>query len=52
MVMQEHEKCAFLETFDLPFNHQKTGSGDNLHFSRESLYELGRRYFKAFTEII
>ena len=43
----------FVETADLPSNHQDgTREGDNIHFSRNSLHILGRRYFEAYSKII
>lgn len=41
----------YVETADLPSNNQKTGDGDDIHFCREALLELGQRYFEAFKEI-
>lgn len=38
----------FVETGDLATNNDVTGSGDNIHFCRESLHSLGRRYFEAY----
>ena len=42
---------GFVETADLPSNNQKTGNGDNIHFCRESLHVLGRRYFSAWKQL-
>lgn len=42
------EKAAFVETADLPSNNQKTANGDDIHFCRESLHILGKRYFEKF----
>lgn len=42
---------AFVETDGLKSNNQVHGNQDTIHFSREALYELGERYFKAFCEI-
>lgn len=42
---------AFVETSDLPTNNEVTGSGDNIHFCRESLHILGRRYFDAYVKL-
>ena len=42
---------AFVETADLPSNNQKIGNGDNIHFCRESLHILGKRYFDAYQTI-
>ena len=43
---------VFIETADLPSNNQKTGNGDGIHFCRESLHTLGKRYFAAYRTII
>ena len=37
----------YVETLDLQSNNQKTGDGDEIHFCREALQELGNRYFDA-----
>lgn len=42
---------AFVETTGLVSNDEKTGNGDTIHFCRQSLYDLGHRYFKAFQSI-
>lgn len=36
---------------DLLSNNQKTGNGDDIHFCREALYVLGRRYFSAYKDV-
>ena len=41
-------KGCYIETADLRSNNQKTGDGDEIHFCREDLQELGRRYFAAY----
>ena len=41
----------FVETSGLLSNDQAVGDGDDIHFCRESLYELGRKYFDAFESI-
>ena len=51
-VVGNNDRCAFVETSDLLSNNQKTGNGDNIHFCRESLHELGRRYFSEYFKII
>lgn len=33
-------------------NDQKTKNGDDIHFCRESVYELGKRYFSAYDELM
>lgn len=47
------EECggAYIETADLRSNNQKFGSGDEIHFCREDLQELGRRYFAAYQKL-
>ena len=42
----------FVETDDLTTNNEVLGNGDGIHFSRESLHILGKRYFDAFFDII
>ena len=51
-VIIEAGNGAFVETADLPSNNEKTGNGDDIHFCRESLRVLGRRYFAAYRELI
>lgn len=51
-VVKETEKSGFVETDGLLSNDQKIGNKDELHFCRESLYELGHRYFKKFSQLI
>ena len=43
---------AYVEAGDLLSNNEKTGNGDDIHFCRESLHILGRRYFDAYQEIV
>ena len=43
--------AAFVETGGLPSNDEVLGGGDNIHFSRAALEELGRRYFEAYEGI-
>ena len=45
-------KGQYIETGDLRSNNQKFGSGDEIHFCREDLQELGRRYFSAYQKLI
>lgn len=42
----------YVETADLRSNDQKTGDGDTIHFCREDLQELGRRYFAGFKKLV
>ena len=51
-VCRDQAACGFVETDGLKSNDQEFGSGDDIHFSRRSLYELGRRYFEAFAAIV
>lgn len=41
----------YVETDDLRSNNQKFGSGDEIHFCREDLRELGHRYFEAYQNL-
>ena len=43
--------AAFVETSELHSNHQDTGNGDTVHFSREALNIMGVKYFNAFLGI-
>ncbi len=52
LITQESAYSAFIETSDLLSNNQKHGSGDKLHFCRQSLHDLGRRYFKEYKRIL
>lgn len=47
-VICEMGNAAFVETADLPSNNQKICNGDDIHFCRQSLHELGKRYFEAY----
>ena len=46
------EGGVFVETADLPSNNQTVANGDDIHFCRESLHVLGKRYFDAYSAII
>ena len=55
-VCKETAACAFVETDGLKSNKQELellmpGMEDTIHFSRQSLYELGRRYFDAYRKL-
>lgn len=43
---------AFIETSDLLSNNQMIANGDDIHFCRQALQELGYRYFLAFRKLI
>lgn len=43
---------AFVETSDLLSNDQANQNGDDIHFCRSALYELGNRYFEAFQGLL
>ncbi|MBR2044299.1 MAG: hypothetical protein IJ946_08195 [Clostridia bacterium] len=43
---------AFVKTDGLLSNNQKIGNKDVIHFCRQSLHELGERYFEAYKDII
>ena len=43
--------AIFLSTKGLPSNHQKIGNDDVIHFCRQSLYILGKRYFDAYMQL-
>jgi len=50
-VVSELGNSGFVESVGLLSNNQKIGNGDDIHFCRESLYELGKRYFQNFYKI-
>ena len=50
-VLDELGHTAFVASEGLLSNNQKIANGDDIHFCRESLYELGHRYFRAFLSI-
>ena len=43
---------VYIDTADLPSNNQKNGDGDEIHFCREALQELGCRYFAAYQKLM
>lgn len=43
---------AFAESCGLLSNDQAIGNGDDIHYCREALMELGRRYFEKYLECI
>ena len=54
-VCKENALCAFVETQGLKSNKQELEASmpeieDTIHFSRQALYELGRRYFDAYRQ--
>lgn len=42
---------AFADSEGLLSNNEKNNNGDDIHFCREALYELGDRYFKSFLKL-
>lgn len=50
-VVKTQQPAAFVETSDLLSNNQQIGNGDTIHFSKDSLYKLGHRYFEAFSKL-
>ncbi len=51
-VISEVGHGAFVQTSDLLSNNQALSNGDDIHFCRASQYELGKRYFAAFKDIV
>ena len=51
-VVNEIGNAGFVTTENLLSNNQKIENGDDIHFCRETLYELGKRYFKKYSELI
>ena len=50
-VCSEIGNAGFVTTENLKSNDEQTGNGDTIHFSRQSLYELGNRYFEAYKKL-
>ena len=46
-----NENGVFIEASDLLSNNEKISNGDVIHFCRESLHILGKRYFDAYMKI-
>ena len=51
-VLNDLGYSKFVDTKGLPSNDSVFHDGDAVHFSKESLYKLGKRYFKAYRELI
>ncbi len=51
-VTEESGNGGFVETSDLLSNDEMNKNGDDIHFCRESLHILGRRYFDEYKRII
>ena len=53
-VLSTYDKVNHVwNTDDLKSNSEMVeGNGDNIHFSRDACYELGRRYYEKFNEIM
>lgn len=45
------ECSAVIDASDLLSNNQSSGNNDLVHFCRESLYELGKRFFKEYVRL-
>jgi len=43
--------AGFVETDGLLSNNQKNGNGDDIHFCRDALYQMGARYYAAYRGI-
>lgn len=50
-VVDEIGNAGFVTTNNLLSNNQKIENGDDIHFCREALYMLGKRYFKEFYKL-
>jgi len=44
--------AAFVETAGLKSNNEDHGNGDDIHFSRDALNILGKRYFEAYKTML
>ena len=51
-LVKEVESCDFVEGNDLQSNNQALANNDPFHFSRESIYILGNRYFDAYKNLV
>lgn len=51
-VVEEEGTARFVDTAGLLSNNQKIGNGDEIHFCRDALRELGRRYYNAYKRIV
>jgi len=51
-VCADDKYSGFVETDGLQSNDQRFGNGDTIHFCREALYELGKRYYAKYSEIV
>ena len=51
-VLQEYGGGRFVCSNGLKSNNQVLFNGDDIHFSRASLYELGERYYAQFSNLI
>lgn len=52
-VFAENQDCAFIkDTLDLRCNNDILGNKDIVHFCKKDLYELGRRYYKTWKNMV
>lgn len=51
-VCAEVGHARFAETGGLLSNNQKVANGDVIHFCKDAVYEIGRRYFANYREIV
>ena len=51
-IAADNDRSAFVESEGLFSNNQMLKNGDNIHFCREALYELGHRYFAAYADMV
>ena len=52
-VCRDAGSAEFIETDGLKSNFQQLGfGGDNIHFSRQAIYELGKKYYAAYKKIV
>ncbi len=51
-VCNDFDRAEFIPADDLESNNQAIGNGDDIHFSRCSLYTLADRYYKAYKRIV
>ena len=50
--LKDMGKGCFISSEGLKSNNEAIGNGDDIHFSSESVRELGARYYKKYSELI
>ncbi len=47
-VCEQNSPAAFISSDGLKSNNETTGNGDDIHFCRDSVYILGKRYYNTY----